>query len=423
MSTHSCEILVIGGGPGGSTIGALLARRGHDVVLLEKEVHPRFHIGESLLPCNLGIFAQLGVMDKLAAIGVVKHAADFTDELAGGIEKTFYFSKAADNTYSSAFQVRRDELDAMLLDTARGNGVAVHESTQVIKVEIREDGSLVTAVDSDGRHTTWSAKFIVDASGRDSLLARRFDWRRRNRTHSSAALFGHFAAVERRVGEAAGNISIYWFEHGWLWMIPLRDGRMSVGAVCEPAYLKSRDCSPEDFLTRTINLIPKAARRMADAYAISEVRTAGNYSYASRRAGGKGFLLVGDAFCFIDPVFSSGVFLAMSSAQLGVEVVEACLARPGRSRTIVRAYERRLRRGIRRFSWFIYRFRQPAFRRLFTRADPPMRIEEAVTTMLSGDVFRRTPTALGLAGFKTIYYVARLGDALGLSPRKPPESA
>ncbi len=411
MNGSHCEVLVIGAGPAGSTIAALLAARGRRVIVLEKEVHPRFHIGESLLPRNLEIFEELGVMDRLAEIGVVKNAADFTDEMAGGIEKTFDFSRAADKTYPSAFQVRRDELDAILLDSARSRGVEVHESLQVTSVDVHADGARVAAVDSDGRHSTWTADFLVDASGRDSLLARRLAWRRRNRTHSSAALFGHYGGVVRREGDAAGNISIYWFEHGWLWMIPLRDGRMSIGAVCEPAYLKARDCSLEEFLGRTIALMPNAAARMKDAYTISEVRTAGNYSYDARRAGGKNFLLIGDAFCFIDPVFSSGVFLAMSSARLGADAVETCLDHPRRAAGAVRRYERALRRGIRRFSWFIYRFRSPTFRRLFTTPDPPRRIEEAVTTMLSGDVFRRTPTVAGLAAFKATYYAASLAGA------------
>jgi flavin-dependent dehydrogenase len=412
VNEQRCEVLVIGGGPGGSTIGALLAKRGREVVLLEKEVHPRFHIGESLLPRNMEIFESLGVMDRLKAIGVVKKAADFTDELAGGAKTTFHFARAVDKTYPSAFQVRRDELDAMLLYTARDHGVVVHEATQVTSVDLNDDARRVTAVDAEGCHHAWAPEFIVDASGRDSLLARRLNWRRRDRAHSTAAMFGHFAQAERREGDAAGNISVYWFEHGWLWMIPLRDGCMSVGAVCEPAYIKSRDCSPEEFLQRTIAMMPNAAARMRDAYAISEVCTAGNYSYDSRRAGDKGFLLIGDALCFIDPVFSSGVLLAMHGAKKGADVVDACLAQPQRSRRIIRRYQREIRRGVRRFSWFIYRFRSPTFRSLFTTGDPPLRIEEAVTTVLSGDVFRRTSTELGLAGFKVVYYAKWLADAL-----------
>jgi flavin-dependent dehydrogenase len=414
VSVDTCDVLVIGGGPAGSTIGALLAQRGHSVVLLDKATHPRFHIGESLLPCNMAIFERLGVTDRLEAIGVVKRGADFTDEIAGTAARTYWFSKAANKSYPYAFQVRRDQLDDMLLRACGDKGVCVMEATHVTGVDLNEHGrSRVSASDATGRARVWDAGFVVDASGRDSLLARNLRWRRRNPTHSSAAIFGHYTGVERRSGEAAGNISIYWFDHGWIWMIPLADGLMSVGAVCEPSYLKSRDCSPEEFLGRTVGPLPSVGNRMRAARLASEVRTAGNYSYGSARAGGRGFLLVGDAFCFIDPVFSSGVFLAMSSASLGADVVDSCLADPSRSRTYVRSYERQMKRAIRRFSWFIYRFRSPSMRRLFTSVVPPARIEEAVTTVLAGDVFGHSGTALGLAGFKTVFYAHALTRGRG----------
>jgi len=349
------------------------------------------------------------VLDRLETIGMVKYGADFTDEIGSGRTRTFQFSKAVDKTYPHAFQVRRDQLDDMLLRACGEKGVTIEESTQVNAVDLHENGaSRVSATDAQGRRRTWEARFVVDASGRDSLLAHKLGWRYRNPAHASAAMFGHYTGVERRAGQAEGNISIYWFEHGWIWMIPLADGLMSVGAVCEPAYLKARDCSAERYLERTLALVAGVRARMRASSLVSEVRTAGNYSYSSVRAGARGFLLIGDAYCFIDPVFSSGVFLAMSSASLGADLVDACLADPACTGARLRAYERQMKRAIRRFSWFIYRFRSPAMRRLFTSVDPPPRIEEAVTTLLAGDVFRPTPTRLGMIGFKTAFYAYAL---------------
>ena len=323
------DVVVIGGGPGGSTIATLLADAGHSVVQLEKAQHPRFHIGESLLPNNLPILERLGVLDEVKAMGVRKAGADFTCEVDGesSVVQTFRFDRALGDSPSHAFEITRSQFDELLFNNARAHGVKTFERCTVKQVEERDaDGLLhVTCENGVGETARVPARFVVDASGRDSFMAKKNRWQKKNTKHASAAIFGHFTGVPYRAGEDAGNISIYWFDQGWIWMIPLQNGRMSVGAVCWPDYLKLRDTDNETFLRQTLARSQAAGERMKDAVAVEPVRATGNYSYRSERLCGDGYLLVGDAYAFVDPVFSSGVYLAMSSAERAVAVVNASL--------------------------------------------------------------------------------------------------
>ena len=408
-SARRCDALVIGGGPGGSTAAALLCAKGWQVVLLEKDRHPRFHIGESLLPMNLPILERLGVLEQVRSIGVPKLGAEFGGADGGiGDRLTMYFRNAMDKAHPLAYQVRRSEFDELLIRNAARKGVEVHEGVRVTRVDLGgkdRDRTIVSAQNEQGASLEWQARFVVDASGRDTFLARQLGLKRKNPHHQSAAVFGHFRDVVRRPGEDAGNIGIYWFEHGWFWMIPLRDGVTSVGAVCWPEYLKTRSGSLEAFLHRTIDLCPEVKTRMANAAACDTIRATGNYSYRARRMAGDGYILVGDAFAFIDPVFSTGVFLSMNSAVLGAEAVDGCLRDPAAQRRLLRRYERRVRRGLDTVSWFIYRFTTPAMRHLFMHPRNIFRVEEALISLLAGDVFRKTPIGPRLALFKAVYWL------------------
>jgi flavin-dependent dehydrogenase len=233
----------------------------------------------------------------------------------------------------------------------------------------------------------YRARYVVDASGRDTFMSKKLGVKRKNPNHASAAIFGHFEGVERRVGADQGNISIYWFDHGWMWMIPLRDDVMSVGAVCWPEYLKTRTGSTEEFLAQTLALAPAAHARMKNAKRLGEVRATGNYSYTSDEMTGPGFVMIGDAFAFVDPVFSSGVYLAMNSAKLAAEVVDGALRDPSSEARLQAELEARVRKGIGSFSWFIYRFTSPAMRWIFKNPRNVFRLEEAIISMLAGDVF------------------------------------
>lgn len=400
----SCEVLVVGGGPAGSTVAALLAQQGRHVVVLEKMRHPRFHIGESLLPLNLPLFDRLGVRDEVEAIGMRKNGVEFNSPTHAA-PVTLDFSDAWDKDFPFAYQVRRSEFDHILFRNAGRKGAELLEGVRASRIDFEADGrgALVTAKDEAGKVLQWQARFVIDASGRDTLLANQLQVKEKNRRHNSAAVYGHFTGAQRLPGAAEGNISIFWFDHGWFWFIPLADGTTSVGAVCWPYYLKSRKKDVTSFFHDTIALCPLLARRLEGAQLVEPATATGNYSYAARRSFGHNYLMLGDAFAFIDPVFSSGVFLAMNSAFEGAETVRTCLDQPREAAAALRRFDRVMRRGPKQFSWFIYRVTNPAMRELFMHPRNDWRVKEALLAVLAGDIFRGTPIGVRLSIFKAIY--------------------
>ena len=411
QTVEQCDVVVIGGGPGGSTAAALLARRGYKVIALEKARHPRFHIGESLLPMNLPVFERLGVLDKVRALGVFKPGADFEADNERGYN-TYAFARAIGQSPPHAYQVWRQDFDKMLYDHARECGADAREGHEVVRVEQR--GPRETWLDvktDDGRSYGIEARYVVDASGRDAFLSAKKKLRRKNDQHQSAAIFGHFRGAESRAGEDAGNISIYSFAHGWMWMIPLPDGVMSVGAVCRPDYLKRRKGRTVEFLLDTLKLSPALWQRVQNAELIDdEVRVTGNYSYDSTQMGGPGWVLVGDAFAFLDPVFSSGVYLAMSGAEQAAAVVDQALREPKREMALLRKLEKRQRAGMARFSFFIYRFNGPVMQQMFRQPRNTWQLEQGVISMLAGDLFDTPKVLWRLQLFKLVYAVCGLRD-------------
>jgi flavin-dependent dehydrogenase len=315
----------------------------------------------------------------------------------------YYFANAMDKSYPSAYEVRRSEFDNLLLRNSATKGTDVREGVKVTQVDFRPGStSLVHAVDEHGGAQRWETRFVVDASGRDTFLANRFQIKSRNPVHSSSAVFGHFQGAVRRPGRDEGNISVYWFDHGWYWMIPLRDGAMSVGAVCWTYYMKSRKVSVDQFLLDTIALCPAMAERLKDAKLMAPALATGNFSYRATRMTGDGYLMVGDAYAFIDPVFSSGVFLAMNSGELGAGVVDEALRKGDVSASSLRRYEKTVKHGLKTFSWFIYRITTPALRRMFMAPRPASRLEGAILSLLSADIFGKTPIRVPLLIFKII---------------------
>lgn len=406
-----CEVFIIGCGPAGSTIGALLAQQGRDVAVVDRVRHPRFHIGESLLPLNMPILQQLGVWDELNAIGIRKDAAEFESH-AGNRTVCFEFSSAFDKRWPHAFQVRRSEFDHMLLRNCARKGARVFEGARVVSVEF---GDLARKLDTvvnlrleGGATQAWRTRYLVDASGRDTFLADRLGVKRKNREHATAAIFGHFRNARRNAGRAEGNITIAWFEHGWFWFIPLKDGTTSVGGVCRPAYMKTRTTDPTSFLMQTIALCPEIAARLTAAELVEPATATGNYSYEAGRMTGEGYLMVGDAWAFVDPVFSSGVYLAMNSAQLGAKVVDAVLDDPARAPRLYREFDRTVRRGVRTFSWLIYRMPSPIIRKLFLAPRNLFGVQSAVVSLLAGDVFRWGQVRPRLYLFRLFYYMTAL---------------
>jgi flavin-dependent dehydrogenase len=281
----------------------------------------------------------------------------------------------------------------------------------VLKVEQNNprDARLEVRTD-EGRSYRIHARYVVDASGRDAFLSANKRLRRKNIEHQSAAIFGHFRGAELRAGEDAGNISIYRFDNGWMWMIPLPGGVMSIGAVCRPEYLKQRKGRTVEFLLDTLRQSPGLQQRIERAELISEVRVTGNYSYDSARMGGPGWVLVGDAFAFLDPVFSSGVYLAMSGAEQAVAVVDTALKEPKREKGLLRKLEKRQRAGMARFSFFIYRFNGPVLAQMFSAPRNTWQLEQGVISMLAGDLFDSPKVLRRLSLFKLVYAVAGLRD-------------
>jgi flavin-dependent dehydrogenase len=406
----NCDVFVIGGGPAGSTIATLLARRGFDVVIAEKDRHPRFHIGESLLPINLELFDKLGVLDKVDSIGLRKYGAELNSPLHEA-PTTMKFCEAWDKSYPYAYQVRRSELDQILFNHCIDAGAKGVQACRVTGVDLAHgDRTLVSTASEDAGQRRWATRYLVDASGRDTFLANRFSIKQRNKRHVSAALYGHFSNARRLPGEAAGNISLFWFEHGWFWFIPLRDGITSVGAVCDPAYFRRRTTEPNRFLQETIALCPPLNERLRDARLVADATATGNYSYSAQHMVGERYILVGDAYAFVDPVLSSGVLLAMQNAFAGADVVEASLRNPAGAARQKRRYERFVRHGLNHFSWFVYRMTRPAIRSLFMAPRNNLRMQEAVLSLLAGDLHRGTPIYRSLFAFKLVYYVVSLID-------------
>ena len=410
-----CDVLVVGGGPAGSTISALLAQQGRDVVMLEKAHHPRFHIGESLLPANAALFEKLGVLDQVERIGIPKWGVEFV--APDHPDSAFVeFADAWDKSMPYAWQVRRSELDEILFRNAAAKGARTLEGHRVRDVAFDATGATVQVeLDSAAGHAvrqTWRARFVVDASGRDTLLANKFKCKEKNPHHNSSALYGHFTGATRLPGKLEGNITIFWFAHGWFWFIPLADGTTSIGAVCWPSYLKSRNGKPmAEFFADTIALCKGLAERLAGATLVgNEVHATGNYAYASAHSSGERYLMLGDAYTFIDPVFSSGVYLAMQSGFDGVALIQAMLDAPARAPAARRHYDKQLRHGPREFSWFIFRVTNPTMRGFFMEPANPMRVKEALLSLLAGDIYGKTPIWGSIRIMKALYYLVSIGN-------------
>ena len=403
-----CDVFVVGGGPAGSTIAALLAERGHHVILAEKDRHPRFHIGESLLPHNLPLFDRLGVRDKIEASAMHKYGIEFVSPYHGKSVK-YDFGRAYDKRFPYSFQVRRSSFDHILLQNAAAKGATVIEECRVQGVTFPEgETALVTARGTDGAERQWRARFVVDASGRDTLLAGQMGIKARNPRNNSAAIFGHFTGARRLPGKDEGNITIVWFDHGWFWFIPLSDGTTSVGAVCPSDFFKNRGTDLPGFFRQIIASSPEIADRLQNAELVGDITATGNYSYLSKHTSGDRFLMVGDACAFIDPVFSTGVYLAMVTAFSAADAVDGTLRSPRKAARLLRRYDAQTQKALGSFTWFIYRIREPAMRNLFMSPRNVFRVEEAVLSILAGAIFDGWPVRARLYLFRLIYYITKL---------------
>ncbi len=385
------DVVVCGGGPGGSTAAAFLARQGFSVALFERERFPRFHIGESLLPYNVPLFQRLGVLEKLRASGPqVKLGARFYHQ-GTDHARLVRFADAFDGAPASAFQVKRAEFDALLLEHAREAGVRVSEGTRV--EEVLFDGERATGVRVKGPGGEEArgvpAKAVVDATGRDALLSRRLGGRQKDPALDRSAAFAHFSGFRRAESPAGGDIVVVTTPDGWWWLIPFSDGTVSVGVVMPSSSFAKRTGSVEELFEGRIAATLEVRSLLEGNPRIGEVRAIPDYSYRTPRTSGDGFCLVGDAACFLDPVFSSGVLLAMSSGEMAAEAIGQALSRRGRvDAADFRAMEKTYGRAISRFSRFVHGFYEPhVLETFYTESRVPL-ITGAVTTVLAGAVFR-----------------------------------
>ena len=419
-ATGLLDVFVIGGGPAGSTAAALLAMKGRKVGLADKDVHPRFHIGESLLPTSMRMFDKLGVMERMAAIGIPKYAAEFVSQYHGRTE-TFQFGNALDTSLPYSFQVPRAQFDEVLISNAAERGVAVQQGCKVTAAE-RDAATGIWSIEGvqDGITHKWTARYVIDASGRETFFGGKNGWKVKNPDHTSAAIYAHFKDVFRPEGRSGGNIQLYWFAHGWFWAIPLINGITSIGAVCWPYYLKSRKVSVEQFFADTIALAPDLAKRLEGSTRVGEITATGNFTYKCSQNRGDGYMLIGDAYGFIDPLFSTGVMLATEGAASAAERVHVILDNPAEEERLIAEHKRNFDKAMRDFTWLIYRMPSPIMRDIMMSHDEgitnPRAImaKRAVISLLSGDVFSETTALMHkhLRTFRILYYVRCLSQPL-----------
>jgi flavin-dependent dehydrogenase len=406
VTSGACyDVVVVGGGPGGASAAAFLAAGGLKVALFEREKFPRFHVGESLMPATMLLLDQLGAREKVEKAGFqVKYGAMFVDEVHD-LQTTFYFLPNMPWPQYT-FQVPRAEFDAILLDHARSRDVDVHQPATVEAADFDGDGVTVT-VSADGTRTRVRAAMLVDASGRASFLATRLGQRQRIPNLGKVALFAHFRGAERMHGIEEGNIRIYVAEDGWFWWIPLAGDVTSVGAVVHArtarAWTGTHEALFEDMLRRSKHM----PRLLAKAVRVMPVRTEANFAYANTPVVGDRFVTVGDAITFVDPIFSSGVYIALRTGQLAAEAVLDAFRRRRFTARQFAGYARTVRRGVAPLFTFIHRYYEPAFLDMFMHPQDRFGLYAAVLNVLSGGNWVQRPLRVRLS-LALLFAVARL---------------
>jgi flavin-dependent dehydrogenase len=396
------DAIVIGGGPSGSTVASRLVQRGRRVLLLEKEHFPRFHIGESLLPCSMPLFEELGVMPALLEHGFLpKYAAEFVTA-DGSLTRRYAFADGLIAGAPSAFEVDRAQFDHVLLKNAAKLGVDVREGATVTRFELTRDGAEVSVRDGSGAESHHSAQLLIDATGQSSLLAGKLGMREMDQGLKNFAVFSHFEGAERYEGKREGDISVVLVNGGWWWVIPLAGGRTSVGQVGPASMLRGRK-PDESYFQEQIAATPYLAKRLGKATRVAPVRTISDYSYVSKRLAGDRFVLVGDAGAFIDPVFSTGVYLGMVGAFRAAEAVDAALTAGRFSRREFLAYEAWVRKQVEAYKKFVKGFYRPEFVELLMAPSEFLDLRAAITSLLAGfgvdrpEINARVLVFLGLA--------------------------
>ena len=387
----ACDAIIIGGGPAGATAGLLLARAGARVLILERATFPRFHIGESLLPRNFPLIQELGLETELRKLPhVPKLGVEFG--LGDGSETARFTFDQGLLPGSETVNLDRAPFDAMLLDEARKAGAQVREDTAVKKVLHLADGEV--RVEAGGQEL--SGRWLIDASGQGTVVARHLGTRRASDDPrlQKIAYFEHFENVERAPGSEGGHPFLAMCEEGWFWMIPLDERRTSVGLVLDASVARTLDVPANRMLAWGIERCPAVQNRMQQASGPQTNQVTADFSYTCRPYAGPGYFLVGDAAAFLDPIFSTGVTLAMISAEQAAGQIVELLKGRIRPATARRRYIRFIEGSTGIFFRLIRQYYDHSFRELFLEAEGPLQVHRAVLSVLAGQVFPRPAFAL-----------------------------
>ena len=384
----SPDVIVIGGGPAGSTTATLLAKHGVSVRLYERAKFPRFHIGESLIPETYWVFERLGMLDKMKKSPFVKKYSVQFVNAQGKESAPFYFHDNKPHECSQTWQVIRSEFDTLMLDHARENGVQVVQPGRVLEVLFDGDRAVgVRVQNEDGTTEEVHAKVVVDASGQSTMLASRFKLRQWDPVLNKGAIWTYWRNAYRDTGRDEGATIVIQTpnKQGWWWYIPQHDGTCSLGVVAPFDYLFKGRGSHEQTYREEVDLCPAVQKRIAGATREFGYFATKDYSYRSKQVAGNGWVLVGDAFGFLDPLYSSGVLMALKSGQLAADAIAAALEKNDVSRAALGPWEEMFNKGIDRMRRLVCEYYDGFSFGQFVKAYPHLR--GRITDLLIGDLF------------------------------------
>jgi flavin-dependent dehydrogenase len=354
------DVIVVGGGPAGSTAACVLAMHGRKVVCLDKAAFPRYHIGESLIPYTYFTLARIGMVDKLRESHFTKKYSICFVSQSGKQSQPFFFDSHFDHPATQTWQVRRSEFDVMLRDNAKAKGAEIRHDVAAEKL-IVENGRVVgvSGKGADGKPFELRAPITIDASGRDALAVNQFGWRMPDKPLDRFAIWTYWKGAVRDPGRAGGATTVAYIpDKGWFWYIPLHDDVLSVGVVAKKEYL-FRDPKVQDIKAiyqREVNENVWLKEHLAPATQCDEVRITNEFSYRAKHCAMDGLVLAGDAFNFLDPVFSSGMFFALKSAEMAGDAVHEALKAGDTSASAFTAYGKRYCAGIEAMRKLVYGF-------------------------------------------------------------------